>query len=232
MLISVCLLVLIVLRIVVGLSETSEVIALRRISGNHVYYVGHRDGEPFPGYRKLIVGLKGRSNADVEGLSLILVGDADLKRVATHFPNLKFLWLHHSSVTLNGLRHLQTCGKLEDLDLTDSDLGDDTVKLILDSLRLESLTLNGMYVTDASGPVIAKAIESGKLRTIHVSQTELSMEAIEELRTKFAATGLYIGTEKDLFPDGILGGIRWSDGCLAMSRSSSFAKTGNFDIGR
>jgi len=224
-LISVSLQILIAIRIVVGLRETAEVAALKRISGNHVFYSDHRNHEAFPGQKKLFAGLKGRSNWDVEGLSLILVTDEDLKQISTHFPNLKFLWLDHSNATLNGLKYLRPCRDINDLNLTDSDLGDDAVEFVTETFPLESLTLDGALITDACGPAIAKAIETGKLRTVHVSRTEFSLDAVKELRARFVDKGVYIATEKDSFADGILGSIRWSDG----SRSNRFQK--NYQLG-
>lgn len=215
------------IRIAIGLIEPAEIAVLRR-PGVFIGFASDRRDEPFQGFNRLLDGLNGRSSADVVGIQFDSRGtDGDLRHVGTHFPNVEDLYLTGSNVSVEGLRHLRACRKLSHLNLCQTDIDDDAVKLLAEFDELRFLNLTSTLITDASIPALEHAANHKRLEYVDANYTDLSLTAIQAWRARARQSGRrsILHTEKDNYPNAVLASIRWADG----ARSGRFH--GRFSVG-
>ena len=206
-------------RICIGLIEPAPIQALRR-PGVHVIYQSNRYGQPFPGYNRMLDGIKGISCNDVIAIRLDEHGtDSDLELIGRNFPNLKEIYLTRSQVTATGLEKLRPCENLREIKLEETDVDDAVVLTLKQFPNLNRIDLSGTLVSDAILALLQNL--PGTECTLNVYYTDVTLEAIKAMRPM---RNKVIQTELDRVTTGILGSIRWSDG----SRSGRFA--GNYEL--
>ena len=199
--------VAIILRIMVGLTDPHEASLLRQ-RGAEVGYASNFRRESFPGSNLIIEGLHGRSCNDVYFIRLYENGtDEELKLIATSFPNLKQIYLMSGMYSVEGLKSLSACQKLEHVYLDCTDADDAVVESLSKCEMISLLSLEQTLVSDAAIPALKKLPRLAKLV---VYETDVSFEAIQELRTTRGK--LQVLTERDFAPEAFVASIRWSDG--------------------
>lgn len=207
------------IRISIGLIEPAPIQALRR-PGTHVIYQSNRYGQPFPGYNRMMDGIKGISCNDVIAIRLDEHGtDSDLELIGQSFPNLREIYLTRSQVTATGLEKLRPCENLSSIELEETDVDDAAALFLKHFPKLNRINLSGTLVSDATLALLQD--QPGGQCTLNVSYTDVTLEAIKARRPM---RNKVIQTERDRVSTGILGSIRWSDG----SRSGRFV--GNFEL--
>ncbi len=199
--------VAIILRIMVGLTDPHEASLLRQRRAG-VQYASPFKRESIPGSNLIIAGLRGRSRNDVDTVQLRENGtDEDLKLIATRFPNLKKIYLMYGTYSVEGLKALSACRKLEHVYLDRTDADDAVVESLSRCEMISELSLERTLLSDAAIPALKRLPRLAKLV---VYETDVSFEAIKELRT--SQPKLQILTERDWARETFAASIRWSDG--------------------
>ncbi|MEI8018297.1 MAG: hypothetical protein WCH39_08840 [Schlesneria sp.] len=194
--------VAIILRIIVGLTDPYEVSLLRQ-RGAGVGYASNFKRESFPGSNLISEGLRGRSRDDVYFVQLREKGtDEDLKLIAARFPNLRQIHLLYGVYSVEGLKALSACRKLEHVSLDCTDADDAVVESLSKCEMISHLSLERTLVSDAAIPALERL---PRLKTLVTYETDISFEAIQELRASR-------GKLQVLAVDTIVASIRWSDG--------------------
>lgn len=224
--------VVLVLRIGVGLMGSREIRSLRDRGARLDF---ESDWRPIRSRGQYVLNIlvdgtigRGRSNADVFSIELTGANefssgctDEEIKFIASHFPNLKRLWISHSPVSSAGLKPLLNCQRLQELGLGDTDINDDAIEILAGLKNLQVLSLVGTLVSDRTLEALQK---SPALVNINVAYTDVSLEAIHSFRQQAGTRTISVTSILDKQPESMIGVIRWSDG----SRSGRFA--GDFEI--
>ena len=199
--------VAIILRIMVGLTDPHEASLLRQ-RGAGVQYASPFKRESIPGSNLIIAGLRGRSRNHVDTVQLRENGtDEDLKLIATRFPNVKQVYLMYGTYSVEGLKSLSACQKLEHVHLDHTDADDAVVESLSKCEMISELSLHDTLVSDAAIPALKKLPRLAKLV---IYETDIRFEAIQELRK--SQPKLQILTERDWAPEAFVASIRWADG--------------------
>ena len=199
--------VAIILRIMVGLTDPHEASLLWQ-RGAGVEYASPFKRESIPGSNLIIAGLRGRSCNDVDTVQLYENGtDEDLKLIATRFPNLKRIYLMNGTYSVEGLKGLAACRKLEHVYLDRTDADDAVVESLSKCEMISELSLHDTLVSDSAIPAMKRL---PRLVKLVVYETDISLEAIQEWRT--SQPNLQVLTERDFAPEAFVASIRWSDG--------------------
>jgi hypothetical protein len=216
-------------RISIGLIEADEIRTLRRHGAKITYPWDTLEISPIrpprwliPTYMKvrtyyrwLAAGLWGRSVNNVIGIVMERGSDNDLKLIGKHFHFIKYLRFNKSDFSNESLREINSCQRIELLDLSHNDLDDQGVKMLENLRSLKELSLAETLISDASIDTLQKL---PALEKVFLYITDVSAQAIHRWRAE-SRPALKISGGNDENPIELGGTVRWSDG----RRSAVFA---------
>ena len=133
------------------------------------------------------------------------VDDACMNRIG-QMKDLKRFWTNSKKVTSAGWVHLAGLTKMEDLFLSETNFGDDDIRVLEGMKDLHSLILNKTQVTDAGMPSLAGLTKLHDLGLEGTKITDKGMAAVKEMTeldnlyvgmTDVTVTGLAVVPRKD-----------------------------------
>lgn len=116
-------------------------------------------------------------------------------RAITYLPNLKELFLNHTTVDDSSMLHLQSLNELEFLAISDTSITNDSLSILGRLPNLQNLSLARTNVTDAG---IEKLRRLTHLKALDLSDTNVTTNCITFLAEMSQLTELYLnGTRVD-----------------------------------
>lgn len=204
--------------ILIGLWEPESLADLRE-RGADVEYFWESETSLVPRYQEIMSVLYGKGWRSVVEINLNgKATDADVRRIAANCPALKRLSLRNTEVSAAAIAELAKLPRLEELDLRGTNATDESLSQFGKLDRLTSLYLFGTLVSDQSMPVLASLPH---LYWVDLQHTDVTKSKIDTWRTERKNQ---IVTERDQYPEPVLGFICWSDG----ERAGNFR--GKFEV--
>lgn len=138
------------------------------------------------GFLKFLNGVE-----SLEQLTLFgdYVDDACMKRIG-QMKDLKRFWTNSKAITSAGWVHLAGLTKMEDLFLSETNFGDDDIRMLEEMKDLKSLGLNKTRITDDGMPSLAGLT---KLHDLGLDGTRITDKGMAPLKGMTELNNLYVG---------------------------------------